>query len=164
MLPYFEYQLNQKGLVLGIYDEIRKPKNMLAEIKSANALLFVLAGIHKNKYHFDDCLLLNEQGNIIEATSSNVFLVKGNQLFTPPLEDACLPGIMRSLLLSIAEEAEIEVKQLSISIADLEVADEVFLTNAVSGIRWVLGYGPKRYFNQKAKFLIQKINNKAFSS
>lgn len=157
------YQLNTNGLVVDIFEGIKKPVNLLAEIKSANALLFVLAGIYKTNNQLDDCLLLNENGNIIEAISSNLFLFSNNILYTPPLKDGCLPGIMRSVIVSIAQKEKIEVQQISISYADLEQAEEVFLSNAVSGIRWVLGFKSKRYFNQRAKFLIDKINKEAFS-
>lgn len=158
-----KYELNSKGLVIDIYTEIKKPANQLAGIKSANALLFVLAGIYKKEHLLDDCLLLNESNKIIEATSSNVFLYKQNKIYTPPLKDGCLPGIMRSVVLSVLERENIEVLETSIEIMDLETAEEIFLSNAVNGIQWVSGYGTKRYFNQQAKFIIDKINQLAFS-
>jgi branched-chain amino acid aminotransferase len=161
-LPDTDYQLNRQGLVVDIFDEIKKPVNLLAGIKSANALLFVLAGVYKNKMQLDDCLMLNEKGYIIESISSNLFLYGNNTLVTPPLGDGCLPGIMRSVILDIAQKEGIEVEQTSIDFEDLEQAKEVFLSNAVSGIRWVLGYRSKRYFNQLSKNLIDKINKEAF--
>ncbi|MCF8372630.1 MAG: aminotransferase class IV [Bacteroidales bacterium] len=162
-LPSANYQLNTNGLVIDIFDGIKKPVNLLAEIKSANALLFVLSGIYKTNNQLDDCLLVNEKGNIIEAISSNLFLFSNSILYTPPLVDGCLPGIMRSVILSIAKKEGIQVEQTSIGYENLEQAEEVFLSNAVSGIRWVLGYKAKRYFNQRAKYFIDKINQEAYS-
>ncbi|MEA3445286.1 MAG: aminotransferase class IV, partial [Bacteroidota bacterium] len=55
-LPFSNYRLNTKGLVIDIFDRIRKPFNILSGMKSANSLLFVLAGIYKKENNFDDCL------------------------------------------------------------------------------------------------------------
>lgn len=161
-LASVNYELNPQGLIIDIFDEIKKPANLLAGIKSANALLFVLAGVYKNRHQLDDCLLLNENGNIIEAISSNLFLFNHKIIYTPPLEDGCLPGIMRSVIISIAQKEGVEVRQTSINLNDLGNAEEIFLSNAITGIRWVLGYQSKRYFNQQAKFFINKINKNAF--
>jgi branched-chain amino acid aminotransferase len=79
---------------------------------------------------FDEMVLLNERGEVAECTSANLFIVKADRVFTPPLYSGCLPGITRALLLS----EEIEVQGLTVSEkillpSDLESADEVFITS-----------------------------------
>jgi branched-chain amino acid aminotransferase len=78
---------------------------------------------------FDEVILLNERGEVAECTSANIFIANGNQVWTPPLNSGCLPGITRELLLSEVRAAGIEVSEKPITPRDLEAADEVFITS-----------------------------------
>ena len=94
-MPIQDYELNEKGLVLDLYKDIYKPTGLLAGIKSANALLYVMAAVHRKENNFDECLLINQNKEVVEAISSNVFLVKDDFILTPPVESGCLKGVMR---------------------------------------------------------------------
>ena len=65
------YTLNEKGYEIEVFHDLKKNKNKLANLKSANALLYVLAGIYKKDIKMDDCIIINEDSNICEAISSN---------------------------------------------------------------------------------------------
>lgn len=161
VLPYADnlFALNEKGLKVDVYREMKKPVNMLSNLKTGNSLLFVMASLHKQKVGMDDLLLLNEGGFLCEATSSNMFLVQGNTLLTPSLASGCLEGTMRKLLLSLAPKAGLEVVEADeIGEIELQFAEEVFITTAVAGIKWVGAYGAKRYFNKTAKKLVDLLN------
>ncbi len=164
ILPYPNFRLNTNGLAIDIYKEIRKPQNLLSGLKSGNSLIYVMAGLFKKKYNLDDCLLVNDNNNIVEATSSNVFLIKNGELITPPLGDGCVKGIMRHIIIDIAEKNRIQYAQRSVTIEDVADADEIFISNAISGIRWVLSYKSKRYYHQFAKDLIDMLNKRAFTN
>ncbi|MGZ4059383.1 MAG: aminotransferase class IV, partial [Bacteroidia bacterium] len=71
----------------------------LSSIKSANSAIYVMAGINKIQQKLDECLLLNDKHHIIEAISSNIFAVKNGVLYTPPVSDGCVDGVMRKKLL-----------------------------------------------------------------
>jgi branched-subunit amino acid aminotransferase/4-amino-4-deoxychorismate lyase len=158
------YILNHKGFIIDIYQEIKKPINQFSLYKSSNAQLFVMASIHKNEHNVDDVLIINENGNIIEATSSNVFLVKKNQIFTPSIEEGCVNGIMRNRIIEIAIQKKYTVfDDCRITMDDLLNSDEVFLTNAVKGIQWILAYKNRRYFNKVSKALLIELNRIAFN-
>lgn len=157
------YILNQKGLVVDLYTEYRKTPNALASIKSANSLIFVLAGLYKSEHKLDECILSNDKGQIIEAISSNLFAVKNGVLYTPPVTDGCVHGVMRNKIIQIAQENRIAVYEISVMQSVLLGADELFLTNALHGIRWVVAYKQKRYFNNIAKKLVDKLNEYALS-
>lgn len=152
------YQLNAKGLLIDVYTAFKKSTNALSSLKSANGLLYVLAGIHRKELKLDECLILNEQGQIIEAISSNLFAVKNGVLYTPPVSDGCINGVMRNKIIEIAQENRIAVYEIAVMQSVLLAADELFLTNAVHGIRWVVAYKQKRYFNSTAKKLVEKLN------
>jgi branched-chain amino acid aminotransferase len=78
---------------------------------------------------FDEVILLNERGEVAECTSANIFMVKGDQVFTPPLSAGCLPGVTRALLLEEIRVPGIVVSERTILSADLESADEIFVTS-----------------------------------
>ncbi|MFP4023998.1 MAG: aminotransferase class IV [Thiohalospira sp.] len=159
-----QYQLNAKGLSIGLFDQIKKPVNKLSNLKSTNALIYIQAGLYARQNHYDDCILINEQNRLIEGVSSNLFLVKNQILHTPPLTDGPVAGIMRKQILKIADSLNFKIiNNHSCYEQDLLQADEVFLTNSISGIRWVLGYKERRYFNYTAKLLLDELNKYAFN-
>lgn len=153
------YELNEPGLTISIYDEIKKPLNKLSCIKSNNCLIYIMAGLWKKKNNLDDCILLNEKGNICEATTSNLFIVKDKVIYTPALSEGCVKGVMRQYIIDKAKENNISVVEDSLNTDNLKEADEVFLTNAVNGIRWVAAFGGKRYFNMVSKQAAEILNN-----
>ncbi len=152
------FALNAIGLTIGVYDEIYKPFNALSSLKSINAQIYVLACIHKRDKGLGDMLLLNDQGMIAEATSSNVFIAKNGQLFTPALSQACVEGVMRAVVIWLAGDIGMRVNETKISLNDLEDADEVLLTNAIQGIRWVRQFNHKKYQNKIATELVEALN------
>ena len=129
------------GIRLGIYSKHLKAAQPLSTIKSSSALLYVLASIDRKKQIMDELILLNEHSNVVEGTNSNIFMVKDSHVFTPPLSDGGVAGTMRHLLLQ-----QFNVEESSFQISDLELADEIFLTNC-HGIRWVKEFGKNNHFN-----------------
>ncbi|MGZ4056601.1 MAG: aminotransferase class IV [Bacteroidia bacterium] len=152
------YVLNTKGYTVDLYTEFKKTQNALSSIKSANSAIYVMAGINKIQQKLDECLLLNDKHHIIEAISSNIFAVKNGVLYTPPVSDGCVDGVMRKKIIEIAQANKIAVYEISIMQNVLLGADEFFLTNTISGIRWVVAYKQKRYFNDTSKRLTDKLN------
>ncbi len=95
-----------------------------------------MAGIYAKEKKLDDCLLINENGNIIEGISSNIFLIKGSTLTTPSLKEGPVAGIMRKQILKIADDVGFKINnESSITQSQVLHADEVFLTNSINGIR-----------------------------
>jgi len=78
---------------------------------------------------FDEVILLNERGEVAECTSANIFAAVGNQVWTPPLSSGCLPGITRELLLGEVDVPGVPLHEKALTTADLEAADEVFITS-----------------------------------
>jgi branched-chain amino acid aminotransferase len=152
------YVLNTKGYTVDLFTEFKKAQNSLSSIKSANSAIYVMAGIYKTQQQFDECLLLNDKHHIIEGISSNVFAVKNGVLYTPPVSDGCVNGVMRKKIIEIAQANKIAVYEISVMQNVLLGADELFLTNTINGIRWVVAYKQKRYFNTTSKKITEKLN------
>ena len=79
---------------------------------------------------FDEVVLLNERGEVSECTSANIFMAQGGRVLTPPLTSGCLPGITRELLLEEIHAPGISVHEQALLPADLEEADEVFISSS----------------------------------
>jgi branched-chain amino acid aminotransferase len=152
------YSLNQKGLIIDLFVDFKKQVSPLASIKSANSAIYVMAGVYKTQHQLDDCVLVNDKSQIIESISSNIFAVKNGVLYTPPVSDGCVNGVMRKKVIEIAQANKIAVYENSITQSVLLGADELFLTNTIKGIQWVVAYKQKRYFNNTAKKLVDKLN------
>ncbi|MDQ3071950.1 MAG: aminotransferase class IV [Bacteroidota bacterium] len=151
------YPLNETGLTLGLYEALGKPLNWLSNLKTCNALIFVIATLHKKHLGLDDCLIVNTEGRIAEASSSNIFIVKNKSLITPPLSEGCLNGVMRTHIIQLAKRNGIPVFEKAVTINDLSGCDELFLTSAIRGIRWAGKYGSKEYKNDMAKRLSAEL-------
>ncbi|RDC55451.1 4-amino-4-deoxychorismate lyase [Pedobacter chinensis] len=153
-----QYELNSKGLIIDVFDEITKPINKLSNFKTSNALLYVMAGIFKSQNRLDEAMILNQNGFLCESISANVFVVYNSQIYTPALTEGCVGGVMRSAIMQLCKMNDISLIEAQINPEILKEAEEVFITNATQGIQWVMGYGRKRYFNEVSKFLIDKLN------
>ena len=95
----------------------------------------------------------------MEALNGNLFMLIGNQLITPPLSEGCLNGVMRKQILTLAKNtAGIEVIEKAISPFDLQKADELFITNVISGIQPITKYRKKEFESLFAKVLLEKLN------
>lgn len=152
------FKLNKKGLTLGKSDQYFKNELFLSQVKSNNALLYVLANLEAKKHHWDEIILPNSKGNFAECSASNLFLIQDKKLITPPLSDGALPGTMRSIISTIVLWQDLEFIEQSIQEKDLLEADEIFLTNAIKGIQWVGNFQNKKYQNTQTKLLSEALN------
>ena len=152
------YIINQKGLWVDVYAEIKKPISKIANLKTGSSLIYVMAGLTKKSLKLDDCLLINDNGHIIESISSNIFVVKNGSLYTSPLSDGCIHGVMRKQILAIASAKKILTFEQSLTLNTLMTGDEVFLTNAIKGIQWVGQLKNIFYTNRQAVFLNEQLN------
>ena len=119
---------------LCIFSDEVKTMGRLSNIKSVNAAVSVLGAIHAKELGFENALLRNTKGNYIEATNSSLFIIKDNVIYTPPLSNGCIDGTMRAWLLNNAK-----IVEKSLSLDDIKQSDEVFISNALTGMTAVNG-------------------------
>ncbi len=154
------YAFNENGLTVDVYPAMKKLNGPLANFKNTSALLYVQASLWAREKNLDDALITNTSHSIIESTRSNLFLVSNRVLYTPGLESGPIGGVMRAAVINLALEQGFKVYECNISPGEMLRADELFLTNAVSGIQWVTSYRTKRYFNATAKSLNKLLNER----
>ncbi len=106
-----------------------------AGLKTLNQLPYVLAAKERQGSAFDEGLLLNSQGDLIEATARNVFIVKDEQLLTPSLNESGVAGAQRQFIIeSVAGQLGLHIAEQKIKFEECWNADEIFLTNSITGI------------------------------
>ena len=146
-------QLNDNGLIIDIFPDAKKSIDVFSNLKSANYLPYVMAAVWAKENKLNDALVLNSKERICDATIANVFWVKDTQIFTTPLSEGGVAGVMRRRILN-ADQSVAE----SILTEDILLnADEVFLSNVITGIRWVKQFRNKTYVNRIASKLFATL-------
>lgn len=134
-------------------------KQLLSSLKSTNKMVHITGSIFAEENGLDNCLLLNDEKNVVEALQGNLFMLMGNKLITPPVTDGCLNGVLRKQVLAIAGKIEgLEVEEASISPFDLQKADELFITNVIMGVRPVTRYRKKEYVSVMSSEIVKRLN------
>jgi branched-chain amino acid aminotransferase len=142
-----------------LFKDFHISKHLLATLKTNNKMINVVASIFAKENGFQNCLLINEDKNVVEATNGNVFMKMGNQIITPPTSDGCLNGIMRKQIIAIVNKMDtIEMIEKSISPFDLQKADELFISNVITGIQPITKYRKKEFTSEVAKEITNVLN------
>ena len=153
------YSFGKKEYEVDLYKDFYVTKQLLSSIKTTNKIINITGSIFANENGLDNCLLLNDSKNIIEALQGNIFMLMGNKLITPPVSEGCLNGIMRKQILSLAKQIEnLDVVEEVISPFDLQKADELFITNVIKGIQPITQYRKKTFATKISLQLLEKLN------
>ena len=148
------YSISEKEYEVDLYKDFYIPKQLLSTLKTTNKMIHVTGSIYAKENDLDNCILLNDSKNVVEALQGNLFMRMGNTLITPPISEGCLNGIMRKQILSFAKkETNLEVVEQVISPFDLQKADELFVTNVIRGIQPITKYRKKEFEQDTAKVL-----------
>ena len=134
-------------------------KQLLSSIKTTNKMVNITGSIFAKENDLENCLLLNDSKNVIEALNGNIFMVANNKLITPPISEGCLNGIMRKQIIQIAKKLDnLTFEEAIISPFDLQKADELFITNIISGVQPITQYRKKSFTSNFSKLFIEKLN------
>ena len=148
------YSISEKEYEVDLYKDFYIPKQLLSTLKTTNKMIHVTGSIYAKENDLDNCILLNDSKNVVEALQGNLFMRMRNTLITPPISEGCLNGIMRKQILSLArKETNLEVVEQAISPFDLQKADELFVTNVIRGIQPITKYRKKEFEQDTAKVL-----------
>ena len=153
------YVLGKENYEVELYKDFYISKQLLSTLKTNNKMIQITGSIFADENGYDNCLILNDEKNVVEALQSNLFMKTGNVVVTPPVSDGCLNGIMRKQVMEILKKTEgIVAKETSISPFDLQKADELFLTNVISGIQPITKYRKKEYGIEFTAEVLKRLN------
>jgi len=142
-VPDFFFQT--RGIRLCNYMEEVKPKHRWSNLKHKNAMVSVMAAAYARTQQADDALVSNAEGKIIETSGANLFWINEGHLYTPPLSDGPVAGVFRQFLIRELDRQGIIIEEKSCTPSLLMTAEEVFITNAWHGIRWVQNIDEHHY-------------------
>lgn len=153
------YSIEKKQYEVDLYKDFYITKQLLSSIKTTNKIINITGSIFANENGLDNCLLLNDSKNVVEALQGNIFMLLGSKLVTPPVSEGCLNGVMRKQILSLAKKlGNLEVVEEVISPFDLQKADELFITNVIKGIQPITQYRKKAFSTNVSVELLAKLN------
>ena len=155
------YLINEDAYEIDLFKDYFIAPGLLSTIKSNNKLIHVVGSVYAKENRLQNCLLLNTDKQVVEALNGNVFVVKNKVIKTAPLAHGCLKGIMRKQIMEVIEKIpEYTFEEAAISPFELQKADEIFITNVITGIQPVTKYRKKDFTIEIAKDLIRKLNTK----
>jgi len=156
------YTMNDSFYEIELFKDHYINSGLLSTLKTTNKVLNVLGSVYAHENDYANCLLLNEKKQVVEALNGNIFLVNGYKIKTPPVTDGCLNGILRKQIIKIlGKMPDYVLEETSVSPFELQKADEIFITNVITGIQPVSKYRKKDYDREVAKELLAKLNVKA---
>ncbi|MBB6454122.1 branched-chain amino acid aminotransferase [Salirhabdus euzebyi] len=134
-LALFPKELYERGLRLASVSSRRNRPDVLSpQIKSLNYLNNILVKLEANQANADEALMLNDQGYVTEGSADNIFIVKNETIYTPPVYLGALEGITRNAIIDLAKEYGYDMRQEPFTRHDVYVADEVFLTGTAAEV------------------------------
>lgn len=156
-LPESNLLLNENGLELMVYKDAVKSIDKFSNCKHNNYLPYLMGAIAAKKNRCNDAVILNNKGNVCDSTIANIFLIKDGKISTPSLSEGCVAGIMRASVLLSLQTLGAPVTEKEITEKDLLEADEIFLTNSITPIKWVSCIGNKNYRHHKITELFHSL-------
>lgn len=134
-ITLYPAEFYEQGLTIITASTVRNhPAALSPRIKSLNYLNNIMAKIEGLQAGCVEALMLNHKGEVAECTGDNVFIVRGGQLCTPPLDAGILEGITRDAIIELAREAGLIVNEVALTRHDIFIADEVFLTGSAAEV------------------------------
>lgn len=148
----------EQKITIGISQKAIKCPDSISPLKTSSRMQYIIAKKEADDHGWDDALLLNPQGRIVEGTISNVFVISGSTIYTPPVNEGCIDGVMRKCLLKFSSINQLSFTEKQLDISMLHQADEIFLTNAVRGVQAVQSFMGKVYKSELTKIIADKIS------
>jgi branched-chain amino acid aminotransferase len=148
---------NENGLDIDFFADGRKAVDKFSSVKSNNYLVYAMAALWAKKHKLNDAVVLNTNDTVADTTIANLFIVDKGVIKTPSLQQGCVQGVMRHYLIQQLKNNGYTVQETNITTNDVLQAGEVFLTNAIVGMRWVKQCGSSNYTNSVSKNLYHQF-------
>lgn len=149
--------LNDEGLRVQVFPHGRKAIDSFSNLKTNNYLLAVMAAKFAKSHQSDDCLILNSNQRICESSIANIFCIQNGRIYTPPLSEGCVAGVSRRLILEKMNDGPYPIEEKQMDIDFVSKSDEIFLTNAIYGIRYVESIGERQFASDITRQIYQRL-------
>lgn len=147
-LPEADYGLNEKGLYAAIFSKIQKPVSALSNLTTGSEIYWNISQFHLDSSQTDCLFIPNTAGQVIESPGSNIYLIEGNKIRGASVDQGAFRDVTYPFLLEIFGKLSMEYSESKgITVDDVRNAEEIFLADSIEGIRWVVGFEDKRYYN-----------------
>jgi branched-subunit amino acid aminotransferase/4-amino-4-deoxychorismate lyase len=158
------YELNEKGLYVEIFDLIRKSTSTLSNLSLGSEVYWNIAAGYLKESSVDEFLLVNSFDQIIETPGSNIYLIKGKTVRGASNEHGAYQDVTKPLMLDIFRRLNLEyTEHKGITNDDFRNTEEILVVNSINGIRWVVGFEDKRYFNNTIRKIAYLFNQTIFN-
>lgn len=160
-LPNTLYSFSSEIYEIELFKDYYIQPGLLSTLKSNNRLINIVASVYAVENGYQNCLLLNNNKNVVEALNGNVFLIFGQAVKTPPLQEGCLNGTMRKQVLKLLKKTPgFDVVEEPVLPFELQKADEIFITNVIQGMVPVTNYRKKEYPKKVSQEILNELNQK----
>ncbi|HOZ30118.1 MAG TPA: aminotransferase class IV [Bacteroidales bacterium] len=156
--PEESYQALKIGLKVDVLKNYSVPDHVFNSGFTPYFCEEMFLNSHLDEFGLDELFISNSKSNIVKTISSNLFLVKDNKLFVPESIPENSNKIFSEIVIDAARSLKVLVFPKSIKKEDLLTAEEIFCADVKNGIRWVLAYRERRYYQKLSSALIKKIN------
>ena len=151
-----DFELNEKGLFIEVFDKIKKPSSSISNMSLGSEIYWSIARNHLKSTTVDQLLFVNTEDHVTEALESNLYLINGDHIRGASCEHGAFLDISQPVLFDIFSKLHLRYSDNeAITIQNVRSAEEIMIVNAVEGIRWIVGFEGKRFFNQT----IRKISD-----
>ena len=153
--------LSSNSYALDLYKEEWIPSGYFSNLSSANKTLRQIAKTYAYENGLEDCVLLNDKKNLVEATSGTLYLIQGNNILTPNLESGCQDFALRAAfnLWLEKEQGEYKLCEQVINPFELQKSEEIIILSIEKGIQNVSHYRKTTYTKEKAGLLFASFVN-----
>jgi branched-chain amino acid aminotransferase len=157
--PEFDYPLSGQGLILHFSEFEKYSADPLGKYSFCNVPQWKFADARSKGTMFDNSIFMNENGVVCDCVASNIFMIKGNAIYTPSIDTGCYIDVLRHYILEAAQKVNLKpVEPENISKEDVLQMDEIFLASEGLGIQWVLGVENKRFVHNHSVRIHEFLN------
>ena len=155
------FDLNEKGLYVGVFDQIQKPASSISNLSLGSEMYWNIAKNYLENSQVDQWLLLNPEDKIVEVPESNIYIISGKTIRGASVDQGAYLDITRPIMIEIFKKLNLEYSEgEAITIKDIRETEEILIVNAIEGIRWILGFEGKRYFNNAIRKISELFNRR----
>jgi branched-chain amino acid aminotransferase len=158
------YELNEKGLYVEIFDRVQKSTSTLSSLSIGSEVYWNIATGYLKESTFDEFILVNSSDQIIETPESNIYLIKGKTVRGASSEHGAYQDVTKPLILDIFRRLTLEyTEHKGITNDDFRNTEEILVVNSINGIRWIVGFEDKRYFNNTIRKIADLFYQQIFN-